>query len=69
MDAETEKRCMAGVRDINFGYWENDEEHKETKRRLIEQCGSKQKAVEHSFEILWGCFLNIYKTTQTNQNF
>ena len=57
MSADTEQLFLDEISRCNAEYWvDNDPKHDEAKRRMIEKYGSREKAIEETFLLLWRGF-------------
>jgi len=58
MNVENEQKFLSEISEINAEYWANNNpRHEVVKNRLIKKFGSREKAIEESFLLLWRGFV------------
>ena len=55
MKAEIEEMFLAEISKLNTEYWA-DNKHIEAKEKLIKKFGSREKAIEETFYLIWSGF-------------
>lgn len=74
MNANVEQEFLSEITEVNASFWaDRNEEHNSVKERLIRKFGTREKAMEETFFLLWrGFLLSIQKLEKpldvTNKN-